>query len=245
MKKIFIIIIIIIISALYLYLSHAYIYYKISRAGLESPYKQSYYLGEENAPLKNLVFVAIGDSLTAGVGADKYEDSYPYLLAQKLIKDDTVTLKNFSFPGARTDGLIKNLLSPAIAENPDIISLLIGVNDVHGNVFASKFKKNYQYILERLTKETNAKIYAISIPAIGSDKLILPPYRYYYNWKTVKFNNIIKELAGDYNIKYVDLNTAAVESFKKNDEYYTVDLFHPSAAGYSLWAKIIYDNINQ
>jgi lysophospholipase L1-like esterase len=243
MKKIFIIAIIII--ALYLYLSHAYIYYKISRVDLESPYKQSYFLGEESASLKNLVFAALGDSLTAGVGADKYEDSYPYLLAQKLSENNTIALKNFSFPGARTAGLIKNLLSPAIAENPDIVTLLIGINDVHGNVSASKFKKNYQYILERLTKETNAKIYIISIPAIGSDKLILPPYRYYFNWRTIKFNNIIKELAGDYNIKYIDLNAATAELFKKNGGHYAADLFHPSAAGYSLWAKIIYDDINQ
>jgi lysophospholipase L1-like esterase len=243
MKKLSIIITI--IAVLYLYLSHAYIYYKISRADLKSPYQQSYYLAGDNASMKNLVYAALGDSLTSGVGADKYEDSYPYLLAQKLIKGDAITLKNFSFPGARTGGLINNLLPPAIAANPDIITLLIGVNDVHGNISDAKFKKNYQYILERLAKETNAKIYAIAIPSIGSNALIPFPYKYYFNWKTVKFNNIIKGLANGYNIKYIDLNTATSELFKKNGGHYAADLFHPSAAGYALWAKIIYDDINQ
>jgi lysophospholipase L1-like esterase len=244
--------------AAYLALAHFSIFYRIQAAGLKSPNRQDFYIiGEDKTMAKNLLYAALGDSLTAGVGALKYEESYPYLLARNLAGEKQykinlhikfgagINLKNFSYPGAKTADLISDLLPQAVAAQPDLITLLIGANDVFGGVSQAAFKKNYQYILERLTEETKAKIYLINLPHLGSPKLLLAPYNYYYYFKVWQFNKIIQELAAKYSLKYIDLSSAASPEFKKDQSYYAEDLFHPSALGYKLWARIIYDGINQ
>ena len=91
-------------------------------------------------------------------------------------------------------------------------------------------------------QETKAKIYIINIPFIGSNSLILPPYNYYFNFRTIEFNKIIEDLAQKNNISYIDLYSPTIKEFNKSDSYYSADLFHPSAKGYAFWAKIIYDD---
>ena len=249
MKKKFwkIFIAIIVVFGVYLCSSYTYIYYKIGAIGLKSPDNQQTYMTVNNASsTKKIIYASLGDSLTAGVGTTNYEESYPYLLAKSLTSgQQQVVLKNFSVPGFRTSDLIASLLAPAIAAKPDIITLLIGVNDVHGSVLANTFRKNYEYILRELTAKTQAQIYVINIPSIGADTLMLPPYDYYYNQRTKEFNEIIRNLAQSYKVKYIDLYSPTVRLLKEDGPHYAADLFHPSASGYALWAKIIYDDINQ
>lgn len=248
-KKIMIYGLIIIFAvAAYLALAHFFIYYRIGVAGLKMVGRQdAYVLGAGKAGAKDLSYVALGDSLTAGIGAAKYEDSWPYLLARKLAGEgkNKITLKSFSYPGAKTADLIDNLLEPAVAAKPDMITLLIGTNDAYGKVSPAAFKKNYRLILERLTKETKADIYLIGLPFLGSPELLLKPYNYYFYFRTKEFNEIIRELAGEYKLKYVDLAMPVLIESEANRSYYAADLFHPSAEGYKFWAKIIYDDINQ
>lgn len=247
MKKIFlrVFIVVVIILGLYLYLAHAYIYYKIGAAGFKLLDNQHTYMINKASSSKEIIYASLGDSLTAGVGADKYEESYPYLLAQSLASEQQqIVLKNFSMPGFKTSDLIDNLLAPAIAAKPDMITLLIGTNDIHGMVTAATFKKNYESILSELTTKTQARIYAINIPAIGANTLVLPPYNYYYDQRTVEFNHIIQDLAQIYKVKYIDLYGPTAQILKKEGPHYSADLFHPSASGYALWAKIIYDAIH-
>ncbi|MFA5359522.1 MAG: SGNH/GDSL hydrolase family protein [Patescibacteria group bacterium] len=244
MKKPLIIIIVLILAVgLYLYLANAYTYYMFNRTGLKAPAAQHSYEFNGEATGESLKYAALGDSLTSGMGLNKYEDSFPYLLAKDLSSDGKkVSLKNFSYPGYRTDDLIENLLDQSITSNPQIITLLIGINDIHGFYSQEKFKKNYQFILDRLTKETKAKIYAVSLPYIGDD-VFIAPFNYYSSQRTAEFNEIIKELAKGYNITYIDIAEPTKAIFSQDKFYYALDEFHPSAAGQALWEKIIFDNI--
>lgn len=246
MKKLIVIIILIIplLAGVYLNRAYARIFNTIGAAALVSPDRQqTYNFKSEMTTSKNIIYVSLGDSLTAGVGIDDYAQSYPYLLAQKMAESGSpVTLKNWSLPGARTADLIDQLLAPALKEKPDIVTLLIGVNDIDGNVPAEKFKSNYEFILARLAR-SGAKVYLINIPYIGADTLFLPPYAAYFDLRTREHNAIIKELAGKYKAVYVDLYSPTVATFKKAGAHYSADQFHPSADGYRLWAEIIAKNL--
>ena len=134
--------------------------------------------------------------MTAGVGVLKYEESYPYQLAQKIAAGkDNIILRDRAYPGARTQHLLGNLLNAAVNDQPDIVTVLIGVNDVHGNVSKKKFTQNYSEILNRLKTETKARILVINIPYIGTDSLLFPPYNSYFKYQTIEYNKIIKKLA--------------------------------------------------
>jgi lysophospholipase L1-like esterase len=240
-------IILIVIVAVYINRSYAHIYNTIDSVALTSPDKLRTYLIANNMAAKStLTYVALGDSLSSGVGANKYEESFPYLLAQYLAGNDyQVTLRNHSAPGAKTADLLTGLLPGAIKDNPDIITLLIGTNDVHSNISQKDFSAGYEQILKRLSTETKAKIYIINLPFIGATDLILPPHNYLLDQRTKKFNAIIKNLAIKYQVKYIDLYTSTEALFKKPGSYYSADFFHPSAEGYKIWADLIYADLGQ
>jgi lysophospholipase L1-like esterase len=237
---------VIIILIGYLFLAHHLIYAKIRSAGLKNPDAAHQYMINQNlASSTSVIYTAIGDSLTAGVGAEKYEESYPYLLAQKMAAGETkIDLRVQAYPGARTSDVIRDLLPLAIKNKPDVVTILLGVNDIHGFVSKTEFAENYQEILTRLKTGTKAKIYAVSIPYIGTDQLILPPYDFYFRQQTIEFNKIIKKLAAADNIEYVDLYTPT-ENMYQDHASFSADFFHPSAKGYGIWANVIYANLNK
>lgn len=239
-------VLVIAVLVLYLYLANYYIYYRIGKTGLKPSDQQFTYDLEAEPPAPDpLTFVVLGDSLTAGTGVEEYADSYPYIVAQKLSDTGGIILKDFSVPGARTSQLIDGLLAPAIATNPDIVTVLIGTNDIHGRVSAASFEENYRYIIESLQSKTHARIYLVSIPFTGSDQLLFPPFDYYFHLETISFNKIIYNLSQTYGVGYIDIATPTEQNFAKAGIYYAADSFHPSAAGYKLWAQIIYDHIHQ
>jgi len=241
MKKSYLLIIIaiiILIVGIYLNRAYGHIFDNIKLASSDA--ERTYILGSSKDAI---TYVAIGDSLTAGVGVNDYKDSYPYLVAQKLSQNNKkVILKDASYPGYKTEDVKDKLLDEAIADKPDIITLLIGVNDVRSSVSKETFENNYKYIVDRLTTKTNAKIYLINIPMIGAN--ILPPYDGYFDSETKNFNAAIKGLAESYGLGYIDIYTPTKKEFNKSTDYYSSDLFHPSAKGYAYWTQIIYDYIN-
>ncbi len=235
----------IIAAIIYFNRAYAYIYNHIDHVALRPPTRDSSYLISNNQMASSsLTYVALGDSLTAGVGAEKLEETYPYLLSKYLAGNDyQINVKLRAVPGAKTQDLVNGLLPLGIADNPDIVTLMIGVNDIHGEISATEFKKNYEEILRRLSSETKAKIYVVSIPFIGSDNLLLPPYNYYFDAKTKEYNKIVLALTNKYHLKYIDLYTQTESLFKEAGPHYSADFFHPSAEGYKIWSDLIYADI--
>ena len=230
----------------YLYFANGFIYYRIGAGNLASPIIKKVYIMNENSTYSNIVYVALGDSLTTGAGVNSHNETFPYKIAEHLAgSGNKITLKNFSYPGAKTQDLINDLLDKAIESQPDVITLLIGVNDIHNHISLNQFQTNYKYILDRLTKETTAKIYVINIPLIGSNTAILPPLDMYFNSQTEKFNSVVKELASEHSLQYIDLYSPTKNLLRKDGPHYSSDSFHPSADGYKWWADIIYDSFDK
>ena len=232
----------VILIAIYLYGANAYFYHRIHAGNLVFPDTEHSYTISGPGAMKK--YAALGDSLTAGVGAEKYTESYPYLVAKSLAKKQAVQLDVFAYPGITSTGLIDGYLDDAIKSKPDIVTVLIGTNDIHNWVAVSEFEKNYRLIVERLSRETDAKIYLVSIPYLGSNWALLPPLQRYFDYKTRQFNGIISSIAAEHNVAYIDIATPTQELFKHNGAQYSTDSFHPSALGYRAWADIIYADID-
>lgn len=220
------------------------IYWDLGKARVYQPSDFSHYtIGSPTLP--ELTYVAIGDSLTSGVGVVSYMESYPYLLAEMIAGDTLqVSLEPFAVPGVRSSYVLNNFMHQVIEHKPDVVTLFIGTNDIHGNVSLKKFEEHYAEILAQLTQETEAEVYAINLPYIGTADLISFPYRYYFNWKTEQYNAIIKKLAFKYNVTYIDLYSAH-EPYALQNSHYSADSFHPNVVGYTLWSQVIYAGFNQ
>lgn len=236
---------------LYLNRAYAFIYNHIGDIHLlASDRAEKYLINPKNGAATGtppLIYVALGDSLTAGVGTEQYADSYPYQLAQTLAAGSgrPVTLYDRSWPGERTASLLRDYVPLAVADQPDIITLLIGINDMHGNISIETFRTRYAAILKQLTTRTNAKIYVINIPFLGSPQLMHSPYQWYFDYETRRFNAVIRQLATQYRLTYIDLYAPTVNLFKAAGPDYSADFFHPSPAGYKIWVPIIYSYLHQ
>lgn len=234
-------------AGLYLNRSYSRIYRLISQADLRSPDQQeTYFVANYMTAANTITYVALGDSLSAGVGVDAYEDSFPYLLAKYLSgNDNQLILKSLAVPGAKAVDVLNTQVQTAIDRQPQIITLLVGVNDIHNNISLAEFSANYEGILQRLSSETRAQIYVINLPLIGTKSLFRAPYRAWFDERTKKFNKAIEKLAANYQVKYLDLYTPTKDLLGQEGEHYSADLFHPSAIGYKIWTDLLYASITQ
>ncbi len=182
-----------------------------------------------------------GDSITdAGRDKRNFHDlgpGYPFYAAE-LIKENypDVDLEfiNLGISGNRTDQLFDRLYNDAIALEPDVISILIGINDVwhrHGPerimTTDEQLELNYRTILTELRSKTRAKIMILSPYLLDSELTahlrpdldsILP---------------IIKRLADEFADVYVPLDEYFAEAMKRAPQccYYSPDGVHPNENG--------------
>lgn len=233
MKKL--LLIFLIITGLYLNRSYAYFYNFLGQKNLVPPAYNTTIRLSNQSNSQAIKYLALGDSLTAGVGVSDYKNSYPYLIAEKLSAKFNVELINLSHTGdTSSDVLIK--LPQVLSQKPDLITLLIGINDIHNLKSLKEFEENLIQIVNIL-KKSSAKIYLLSIPYLGSEKIVFFPYNLILDLKTKQFNKVIKKVSLDIGVEYIDLN-----ALSRSANFYSSDQFHPSEAGYQEWAKVI--NVN-
>jgi lysophospholipase L1-like esterase len=243
MRVLLILVVILLIIGVYLNRAYAHFYDSIGNTILPKTTSEVYSLGKGDNYLKVAI---MGDSLSAGVGASQGEKSYPYLFARRWAdRGFRVTLYNFASPAAETKDVLNSQLSGAINKNPDIVLILIGINDIHNQVSELYFTKNYRDTIVTLKSKTRGKIYLVSVPYLGSGKILFFPYNMLLTVKTGSYNQIIKSLARENDVTYIDLYSATKTKFESDDSLYSEDNFHPSDEGYLLWEEVINANFNQ
>ena len=117
-----------------------------------------------------------GDSITdAGRDRSDYHnlgEGYPFYAAQYIKEDNPETdfeFINLGISGNQTIDLVNRLQSDFIDIQPDIVSILIGINDTWHRAFFRKwlsnkvFEENYRKILTEIKEKTNAKIIMLEI----------------------------------------------------------------------------------
>ena len=191
--------------------------------------------------MKNIRLVFQGDSITdAGRDRRNYHDlgnGYPKYAAEFIRSENPDTsfeFINFGISGNRTCELFDRLYNDGIAFQPDVISFLIGINDVWHRYGPSRIattdaqlELNYREILKRVKSETNAKIIILSPYVLDAEataymkedlKTVLP---------------IVRKLAEEYADAYIPLDELFDEAIKTQPRalYYSDDGVHPNENG--------------
>ncbi len=235
----------IVVLILYLNRSYAYFYYSIGHRPHPVPQYPivTTVVPSSGYAIKNITYVALGDSLTAGVGVGSVLETYPYKIANHLANTNqaNVTFVNLGIPGATADQVVRDELEKAIGYEPSIVTLLIGVNDMHNQVSKKVFSERVSKIVSSFP---TAKVYVITAPYLGSSEITLPPYNWYFDWQMRSYNQILQGLKFNYYFSVIDLYSASKDVFDKDLANYSSDGFHPSAFGYDVWSNFLYDHIN-
>lgn len=237
MRKLFLVGILLILTIVYLNRSYAYFYNFFGSRPLPNPNFKNYQIGNKAAS-EVFKYVALGDSLTAGIGVISPEQTLPYLVAKSLPKQNII-LNNLGAPQSTTLTVLNSQINPALSVNPDLVTIFIGMNDLHNLQNPENFKTNYQQIISKLRAKSQAKIVLITLPYLGSPKTLLPPYNFLMDWRTQQFNEVIKKLGEKSDLQIIDLYTPTKNQMQKDISMYSFDGFHPSEKGYKLWSEII------
>lgn len=182
-----------------------------------------------------------GDSVTdAGRDKRNFHDmgkGYPHFAARGIreaLPDAEIEMINLGISGNRTDQLFDRLYPDAIELAPDVISILIGINDVWHRFGASRIETtpeqteaNYRAILKRIRTQTSARIVMLQPFLLDCEKnLHLRP-------GLNELLPIIKRLADEYADLYIPLDELFNEAMKTQPEpcYYSADGVHPNENG--------------
>jgi lysophospholipase L1-like esterase len=182
----------------------------------------------------------IGDSVTAGVGASGVDASLPRLVADALGRP--VRLHVFAVSGEKVAGALDEQV-PQLEEldsAPDVVILEIGANDVTHLTGRSDFREQYAQLLDRVVATGAEHVVSLGIPAFGTTPRFLQPLRAIVGWRSRRLDADIREAAAERGVTYVDIAGATGNAFGEDPErYYAGDDFHPSDAGYGLWAAAV------
>jgi lysophospholipase L1-like esterase len=195
-------------------------------------------------------YVVIGDSTGVGQGAKDQADNFSCQYAREVLvkQHSAVKVYNLAVSGAKTQDVLAKQVRAAIALDPDLIMVSIGANDVTGLVGADEFRRNYTMILQQLTANNQQKLQIIllNIPAFSTSPLLWEPYRSAAHWQAGNFNEIMEAIAKtESNIKVVDIYRGTEADFRRFPKLnFSEDNFHPSAAGYGVWTRVIAQTLN-
>ncbi|HEV2757516.1 MAG TPA: SGNH/GDSL hydrolase family protein [Actinomycetota bacterium] len=193
--------------------------------------------GDADAP--PLKFVVIGDSTAAGVGAGTADRAYPTLLARRIAQERyRVTLVDLGVAGARLDQVYEQVM-PAVKHRPDLVFVGLGANDVTHWTTLSVVEDNVRYVLDEMAK-IGAEVVVAGPPDMRSP-VFLEPLRSIVGWRGRAVQAAIEDVARAEGVPVVPLADETRDFFAEDpDRYYSDDEFHPSAAGYALWADAIF-----
>ncbi len=186
-------------------------------------------------------FVAIGDSLTEGIG-DEVEGvalkSWVEHFAQ--LHEPHLTYTNLAKRGLLAKEIRVTQLEAAIELKPDLVSLIAGANDIlKGHWNATVYKKEMEDMLETLTN-LGAKIIIANLPDF-SNRLPLPPeQKDVLKTQLLEANEIIQLLSNKYSLVQIDFWDHPMANDSK---LLSKDLVHPNSKGYEEIAKEVFKHL--
>ncbi len=192
-----------------------------------------------------IVYVALGDSTGAGVGA-KDGGGYVARLFKRLEERRPESkLSNLCVSGATTADLLRGQLDRGVALNPDLVTIGIGINDIGHGMTLDQFSQNFDEILSTLKDKTHATIVVTNLPDISSAPRIPNSMRSQYQRQIDEFCKRLEEIANKHSVTIFDIYTITKEELPSHPEYFSADGFHPSDQGYELWATQMWPTLAQ
>jgi lysophospholipase L1-like esterase len=174
----------------------------------------------------------LGDSTAAGVGASSIEDALPRQVATAL--DRPVELTVLAVSGATVSD-VRDEQVARVPAGTDLVVVDVGSNDVTHLTRSGDFRDRYEAVLARLPG--SAAVVLLGVPDMGSVTRLAQPLRFVAGVRGGTLDRVVAEVARDRDLLYVDIAGETGPSFRADPgRYLAADRYHPSDAGYRLWA---------
>lgn len=183
--------------------------------------------------LPPLRLLAIGESTVAGVGAANHEEALTGQLAWQMAK---LTGRSVAWLACGLSGAsvstARTILLPRVAPAPaDLLLLAFGVNDVLDHTGPARYAKDLQALIEALRERVgNAPALIAAAPPMGRFPSLPRPLNAYLGARAALLNAATRKLAIEHAAQVAPL-------VRIEPALFAADGFHPSAAGYAVWAE--------
>ena len=199
--------------------------------------------------MTTLRYLALGDSYTIGTGASSEARNYPSILAARLTAATgvEVSVTNPAVNGYTTQDLIDNELGFVSRLKPQLVTILIGVNDLVQGRSLKQYRKSLVEIYDAVASLAlePGRVVAISIPNWS----VVPAAATFGNRARLRritddYNALARQEAGSRGFSWVDV-TAVSTSPHGSPGWISSDQLHPGDAQYAAWAEVIWDAVRE
>ncbi len=210
----------------------------------------------DDPPLRRAeVYVAVGASETAGVGADLPEQAWPEVLRRTKLPAGTA-FANLGIPGATVSRALAEELPPALAAAPTLVTVWLNVNDLVAGVPPAAYEAQLRRLVHGLRRDGATRVLVANTPALEllpaylacTDRpqlgvcpagLALPPPGTVAA-AVAAYNEAVRRVADAEGAVLVDLHQASVRSHRSGrlPQLVSADGFHPSTLGHQAVADV-------
>lgn len=185
--------------------------------------------------------VWLGDSTAAGVGASDRSGAVPVQVAEGLGRPVELTV--LARGGARVADVVEHQLPELAGLDPHLVFVSVGANDTVHLTGPKQFERRYRRLVAALPE--GAGVVVLGVPDMGSIPRLAQPLRALAGWRGRQLDRVVREVAAATGASYVDIAGATGPPFRADpDRFYAGDDYHPSDAGYRLWAEAVLDVVD-
>ena len=196
--------------------------------------------------------VWVGDSTAAGVGASAAGEALPRQVAAGL--GHPVSVHVLAVSGATVADVLRHQVARAAALRPDVVLVSVGANDTTHLTARGEFRRDYGELVSRLSGSAGAatsagargpEVVVLGVPDMGAIPRLAQPLRAVAGWRGEHLDAEIAAVAAASGARYVDIAGSTGPAFRRHpDRYFAGDRYHPSDAGYALWARAVVGVLN-
>lgn len=173
----------------------------------------------------------LGDSIAAGVGSTRREDTLgPLLAAQLRSAGHPVDLTVHAFPGARSADLAGQVRT-AVAGGVDIAVIVIGANDLTRFVPAEVGARQLHDAVAEL-RRAGAGVVVSTAPDLSVVAHVPPALRDVVSAVSRNYAQVQQQAVLRAGGVVAHVEQAVTSRFAADPSLFATDRFHPSAAGY-------------
>jgi len=192
---------------------------------------------------KPIVLTVLGDSSAVGLGVERASETPGVMLAAGLaeVAERPVRLVRLAVSGAESRDLDEQV-DLALAERPDVAMIMIGANDV---TTRTKPTVSVRYLADavRRLRAADCEVVVGTCPDLGTIRPIGQPLRLLarrWSRDMAAAQTVAVVAAGG---RTVSLGSILGPTFASDRSLFSVDEFHPSAAGYAAAAAAILPSV--